>query len=341
MNAPRATQVLRVVGKVALGIGALTLVGGIGLAVFFRDGLRTLASFRQVDGYPLFVMHHYGDYHLRDFLKAGTGPSSSEYSAQETAFACTCFSTLNAQGELLLGRNFDWQNRATLLLFTHPRDGYASVSMVDLAYLGYRTRGPSLLERARLWSTPYWPFDGLNEQGLAVGMMAVPSAQPSQDPQKVTVGSLLAMRLVLDYARNVDEALSLLGNYNIDFRGGPPLHYLIADRSGSSAILEFVEGRMNVLRNTDPWQVATNFTLSGTSFPLDRAPCWRYQKAYDALSGAAGRISEEEAMSILANVSQPNTMWSVVYSLSAGDIRCAMGRKYDQVKEFKLEMKGE
>ncbi len=329
------------IGRVALGIAILALVVGLGLAIFFGDELRTLASFRRVDDYPLYVMHYYGDYHLEGFRQERSDSSRSKRLTQAAAFACTCFSALDAQGELLFGRNFDWQNRATLLLFTHPRDGYASVSMVDLAYLGYRTRGPSLLESLKLGDAPYWPFDGLNEQGFAVGMMAVPSAQPSRDPQKRTIGSLLIMRLMLDYARNVDEALSLLGDYNIDFGGGPPLHYLIADRSGASAVVEFVDGKVSVLRNMDPWQVSTNFTLSGTSFPPDQAPCWRYQKAYDALSQAAGRISEEEAMSILADVSQSNTMWSVIYSMSTGDIRCAIGRKYDQVKEFRLEMKGE
>jgi len=35
-------------------------------------------------------------------------------------------------GELkMFGRNFDWQHRSSLLLYTAPPGGYALVSMVD------------------------------------------------------------------------------------------------------------------------------------------------------------------------------------------------------------------
>ena len=37
---------------------------------------------------------------------------------------------------MFYGRNFDWEFSPALLLFTDPPDGYASVSMVDLTFLG-------------------------------------------------------------------------------------------------------------------------------------------------------------------------------------------------------------
>ncbi len=40
------------------------------------------------------------------------------------------------EGELL-GRNFDWNDHRSLLLFTDPPRRYASVSLVDISYLGY------------------------------------------------------------------------------------------------------------------------------------------------------------------------------------------------------------
>ena len=39
---------------------------------------------------------------------------------------------------MLLGRNFDWYEHPALILFTDPPDGYASVSMVDISYLGVK-----------------------------------------------------------------------------------------------------------------------------------------------------------------------------------------------------------
>jgi penicillin V acylase-like amidase (Ntn superfamily) len=77
--------------------------------------------------------------------------------------------------------------------------------------------------------------------GLAVGMMAVDEADSGADPAKATLGELEVIRLLLDRAANVGEALDLLESVNIDFSGGPPLHYFIADASGKSAVVEFVD----------------------------------------------------------------------------------------------------
>ena len=148
------------------------------------------------------------------------------------------------------GRNFDWDYSPALLLFTQPQDGYASVSMVDIAYLGFgdtRAHGLTelpLKERSALLDAPYLPFDGMNEHGLAIGMAAVSSGEMKSNPSKETIGSLMVIRNMLDYARNVDEAIAILGSYNIDFEGGPAIHYLIADPSGRAALVEFYQGKM-------------------------------------------------------------------------------------------------
>jgi hypothetical protein len=41
-------------------------------------------------------------------------------------------------------------------------------------------------------------------------------------------------------------------------------------------------------------------------------------------------------MELLAEVSQPNTQWSVVYAMSDVDVRVVMGRKYDKLHVFQL-----
>ncbi len=202
---------------------------------------RNLQAIECVDDHPLYVMHLYGDYGFKEFLKKGIQPgSSSSVSTPAAPWACTVFGALNAEGDKLLGRNFDWDNHPALLLFTDSPDGYASISMVDIFYLGFTGQGGiPIAERERLREAAYMPFDGMNEKGLAVGMMAVPSVKPDHDPGKVTLSSLNLIRLLLDYAQNLDEALALLQNYNVDFGGGPTIHYLIADKSGHSAIVEY------------------------------------------------------------------------------------------------------
>jgi hypothetical protein len=335
----------------ALILLSLLLVCGV-VAISVQDEARTVASLRKVDDYPLYVMHTYVDYRFDEFLEEGNQRASRQAMArvfqimrsyeqapsQERPFACTCFATKNGSDEVIFGRNFDWVNRPTLLLFTHPPDGYDAVSLVDISYLGFDGGQISWGDRLRLLDAPYLPFDGLNEAGLAVGMMAVPRARVPFDAQRMTLDSLQIIRLLLDHARTVEEAVALLQQYNIDWGGGPPLHYLVADASGASAVIEFVQGEMQVHRNEERWQLATNFVLSGTTPEARKTLCWRYARAEETLEGRAGDISQPEAMAILQDVSQPNTMWSVVYGLTTGDIAVTMGRHLDRVHEFKLDM---
>jgi predicted choloylglycine hydrolase len=317
---------------------AIIILGG--LTFSFRgqvDRWRTLNSLQKVDDYPLYVMTYYGDYGFKDFLQTGRRAELAQSAARQE-WACSVFSTLDKDGNPMLARNFDWHNRAALLLYTDPPDGYASVSLVDVQYLGFNKKEPSWSDRRGLVAAPYWPFDGMNEVGLAVGMMAVPYAQSSDDPEKVTLDSLQAIRLLLDYAQDVDQAIALLQNYNIDFGGGPPLHYLVADAAGSSAVIEFIDGQMVVLRPDKPWQVSTNFLISQEQPEGADSSCRRYNRATEILEQTEGNITPAEAMTLLENVSQGSTMWSVVYGLTTGDIQIAMGRQYSAVKKFKLEM---
>jgi penicillin V acylase-like amidase (Ntn superfamily) len=210
--------------------------------------------------------------------------------------------------------------------------------MVDISYLGFGTEAPSWADRQQLLKAAYWPFDGMNEHGLAVGMMAVPEARDDKEPGQVTISSLDAIRLVLDKAQTVDEALALVGAYHIDWDGGPALHYLLADATGDSAIIEYVDGEMSVLRNEEPWQAATNSVLTGHTPQSAKRLCRRYRTACQLLESTAGKLTQDRAMELLTKTSQRNTMWSVVYNLSDGSISVAMGRQYDSVYRFDLDM---
>ena len=322
------------------GVAALVFV----FVIVFRQELGSLASFRKVDDYPLYVMDLEGGYDLGDLLEeaARQGAEPLPAGGAHRGWACTVFAALGNEGERLLGRSFDWYNRPTLLLFSRPDDGgYVSASMVDLSYLGFDAEDPSWYQRLRLFDAPFLPFDGMNEAGLAVGMMAVSHAEPGHDPERITLGSLQIIRLLLDRATTVDEALNLMRNYNVTFLEGPPLHYLIADAGGRSAVVEYLEGGMSVLRSEGTWQVATNFLLSGLDPDEAGAQCPRYREAWRTLEAAEGSMSMPEAMGLLERVSQSHTMWSVVYGLKSGDVSVAVGRDYGQVYEFGLPAGGE
>jgi hypothetical protein len=303
------------------------------------DRIKTLRSLKKVDDFPLYTMRFYGDYDLPDYepnvklpenMQAGTASNSPQM------WACTCFSAKTKQEGQILGRNFDWRDHPALLLFTRPPGRYASVSMVDISYLGYSKSDDPGKNPGGLYRSPLLPFDGMNEEGLAIGMMALSSAQPPNDPQKQTVSSLMIIRLMLDHAKNVEEAIAIFENFNIDFRGGPPLHYLITDRSGRSVVVEFVDRKISLLPNANPWHVATNFLLTGLSPETSRSSCWRYKKAWQTLENQAAKFSQSSALALLEDVSQRNTIWSIVYDTSSLDLRVVMGKKYDRVHEFNL-----
>jgi hypothetical protein len=295
---------------------------------------RTLASFRQVDDYPLYVMTHYGASTPED-LAIETGRAADLHGD-----ACSTFTARTPEGDVIVGRNFDWIHRAALLLFTEPPDGPVTASMVDIAYLGYEDSVTEDADRSALLDAPRLPMDGMNEQGLAVTQMAIPDADQVPDPDRPTVGSLGIMRVVLDGAATVDEAIEVMGGYNVDFEGGPDLHYLVADASGASAVVEFVGGDLVVTRSDMPWQISTNFTLYGTEPEEWPRLCQRYATAQETLGAAGGELSVPAAMDLLASVSQAGgrsqTMWSVVYNLTAGSVDVVVGREYETVHSFAL-----
>jgi len=305
--------------------------------VTLSDDQRTLSSFKKVDDFPLYVMTYYGDYGFDDYLEQGLTSFELTRLSPTRAWACTTFYASSPDSDALLGRNFDWYDHPALLLFTDPPEAYASVTMVDLHYLGFSIdQEPTTPAMDTLLDAPYWAFDGMNEHGLAIGMMAVSQADPPLDPDKVTISSLEAIRLMLDYAKDVDEAIALLDQYNLDFIGGPPLHYLISDKNGNSTVVEFLNGEMISLENKDPWQVSTNFILSIEKPQGSNSSCWRYNQAYHDLQDADGNISSEEAMTILESVAQPNTLWSIVYNQENGQIDLAVGRDYRHIHQFNL-----
>ena len=306
--------------------------------------IETLNSLQKVDDHPLYVLQYKGPHRQPTVATPGVNEyqrSNFEFENPTPLWACSLFTALADPQRGVFGRNFDWEFSPALLLFTDPPDGYASVSMVDLAYFFDAPAVTQLMDldlndRSPLLNTPSMPFDGLNEKGLAIGMAAVPESPTPSDPNNKSVGSLGVIRMILDHAASVEEALTIMRSVNILWHGGPQLHYLIADASGEAALVEFVAGEMVVLYNTNPWHQATNFLLSNTSSSADGI-CNRYDAITESLQDKQGDLSLGEAMELLGDVSQSSTQWSVIYQLHTGQISLAMGRHYSEIHTFQLE----
>ena len=216
---------------------------------------------------------------------------------------------------------------------TSPEDGYKSVSMVDLGYFGYSLDNQPTLDPTGLDETPYMPFDGMNEKGLVVAMAAIPYADAPEFPDKASIGEIAVIRLLLDYAANVDAAVELLSEYNVEMTT-PPIHYLIADPSGESVIIEFLDGEMKQYWSNES-QIMTNFLVTGVSLPED-SPCQRYDSVYSGMVNNEETMSVEYAFTLLETSSQSNTIWSTVYDMESLTVHVAMGRDYSDIYSFEL-----
>jgi len=312
-----------------------------------EDQIATLSSLKKVDVYPLYTMRYYGAYSQSSSSKDNplyaTNLPKSDLNPFSSPWACSLFTSLASTDNMLYGRNFDWEYSPALLLFTDPPDGYGSVSMVDIAYLGFGgDRATTLLdlpldERRSLLNAPFWPFDGMNERGLVVGMAAVPESEMPYDQDKESIGSLGVIRQMLDHAANVDEAVAILQSYNVDMGGGPPIHYLIADSSGRAVLVEFYEGEMVVISNETDYHLATNF-LRASVGESAAGQCQRYDELSQRLAETEGRMTARDGMNLLEEVSQGGTQWSVVYEIGSGNVNVVMGREYDDAHVLHLRL---
>jgi len=341
----------------AIIISLILIIAGVLVGLFWNE-IRTLSSLKKIDDYGMFRMTYYGDYGFSEFLKVGA-ESDDDIEAFVTkrllkglpiqldpvAGGCTAFVVKNEQGEIVFGRNFDFGYAPSMQLYTNPDDGYASVSTVNLSFAGYSEedlpKGLSLDSFMAL-AAPFLPFDGMNEKGVAIALLAVPDADPEQDASKVTLNTTTSIRLVLDYAADVDEAVALLEKYNIYFSGDVECHFLIADVSGRSVIVEYYDGAMQVVETEKDYQIASNFiAYNGVNIGEGYTEFERYDDVESAILAGGGVLSEDQSVDLLAEIGimdgdTDKLQWSVVYNLTTGKGRIFAHRNTDDVMDFQL-----
>jgi hypothetical protein len=329
-----AILVLATLGLVSVGVwpsrsgDALTGDSPTGGALT-REQQRSLDTLRVIDpGHPLLAMTLYAPY---DALRPVAVPPRTG-----APLACSLFVAAKGPRGPLFGRNFDWVANPAMVLTT--RD---SISLVDISYLGITradagrvTTDPAL--RRKLLNAAALPFDGMNRHGLAVGMAQIPGAAPPRTAGNPVVGSVRVLRLVLDQARTVDEAIAVFGRYNVEFEPGEPaLHYLIADATGRSAAVEFVDGRVRVIPGAGDWHDMVNFVLSGAGEDVRRADD-RYSAIAERMRTTGGSLDPDQAMDLLSKVAQTHTRWSAVYELEHRIVHVTLDRQYAKRHTFRL-----
>ncbi len=339
-----------------IGIALLLIL--LAVTLLFLNELRSLMSLKKIDDYGMYQMTYYGDYGFEEFLEVGASSDADieafvtkrllkglPFDLGVTGDGCTDFVVKNEMGQTLYGRNFDFLYAPSLQLYTAPENGYASVSTVNLAFAGYSEDSlPDgfLINKFLTLAAPFLPFDGMNEKGLAIALLAVPEAEPPYDSNRVTLNTTTAIRFVLDKAATVEEAIELLRSCNIYFSGGIECHYLIADKSGRSVIVEYYDNALQVVETADSYQIASNFiACHGVNIGEGYTEFERYDRVKAVIQEHHELLSEEEAISLLAEVGvrdgdMDKLQWSVLYNLTTGDGWLYPHRKADHILEFNL-----
>lgn len=339
--------------KILIGLVALVLVVVLAVLLMFQRELRTLGTLERVGDTSLFTMEYIGDYGFDDFLETGASsdPELINFIAGKLLkglpmefdlpdLGCSTFAVETPEGEHLFGRNFDMYYSPALFVRTAPDNGYKSISMVNLAYIGFgENKLPTNLANSFLTlAAPYVPLDGVNEKGVAVGVLLIDTEPTNQQSDKVDITTTTAIRMILDKATTVDEALALLSQYDMHASANSCYHFQIADATGKAVVVEYIGDEMNVIDSPR----ATNFLLTEGDWDFGGG-----QDRFDILEATMteknGIFTETEAMDLLESVSQKvkvdktsTTQWSCVYNQTNGTVNIAMGMDYDHIHTFSI-----
>lgn len=257
---------------------------------------------------------------LADGFLAG---NHGAFTMDTQAFGCSTLSVQNSEGSYFFGRNFDWNACNALVLISYPQNGYASVSTVNMDFIrqGAGMAGSLLSDDMMVIAALYAPLDGMNEKGLCVAVnMIQDSATISQNTGKTDLTTTTVIRLLLNQAATVEEALELLSKYDLHDSMNYMVHFAIADADGNSVAVEYIDNEMVVTET----HVLTNFYLAegdkqgiGTSQSRER-----FDILTETLTGKPS-MTLAEVRDALDSVSKDNfgefesTEWSIVFDQSA------------------------
>lgn len=390
-----------VLGAVCVILG-LVLILGITVVAVWHNELATLASFEQLrarddahlDG-SVYYMEVKGGFYLDEFVEQGGVSNDSDLidfitsnitkglidmNISESEIACSAFTATTADGDRVFGRNYDFDKTNTCIVMTEANEGrHASFSTVDLQFLGIDMDADvtGLMDKITCLAAPYAPLDGVNDAGVSCGIFMSYQGEETvatdQQTEKPDFTSTTLLRLILDYADNVDEAVEIASAYDMHDSAVTSFHYMVADASGKSAILEWVAGtdltdndgaaRQLVVTYNDndahigeaeavaDYQWITNFILQPDYYGEGehKPGVDRYERIGEELAKTNGVVADEQAaMDILAIVGRRTwdnddnngcTVHSVVYNLTDKTVMWVPNEHYSDetaVFEFRL-----
>ena len=385
--------------KILIGIFAtvlaVVLVLGVTVYAIWHNEISAIASMKLVrerndthlDG-AVYTMNVKGDFYLDEFVKQGGVKSDSELiefitsnitkglidmGISDPEIACSSFTAKTKDGDVLFGRNYDFSKTNTCIVFTEKNEGrHSAISTVDLQFLGIDVNKnvEGLMDKITCLAAAYAPLDGINDAGVSCGIYMTyqggeETVATDQNTDKPDFTSTTLLRLILDYADNVEEAVEIASAYDLHDSAKTSYHYMVADASGKSVILEWVNGtdatdndgskrELKVTYNDNDahigdmeaatdYQVITNFVIQPGYYDgspaEDKKGYDRYERIYEELNKTNGIVEDEKsAMDILGIVGRRSwknddgngcTVHSVVYNLTDKTMMWIPNENYD------------
>ena len=328
----RAGKTLLVLAGSILAILAVLLLAA---GLIFRRELSIASTVKQINfTRPAYFMEVTGDYHFQEFLEKGGASSDGEVSAflskkiakglagvpvEAHGTGCSALSAKSTDGEHFWGRNYDWTGSVPIILRHVPKEGYASLSTCDFQNI---TGNPEVLpegmaNRILAIAALYVPLDGVNAAGLCVADLQVnEGGMPDPDTEKPDLTVTTAIRLLLDKAATVEEAVALLRQYDIHPSGGVSHHLAISDAAGATVAVEFTEdGEEGV--TVIPAVAVTNFNLAnGDTAAGGESAQTRYKRLQEIYLEKNGVLTRDELLDALSEVSQTEGTWTTQWSMA-------------------------
>ena len=293
------------------------------------DGLMAKGGFEKADDMVGYII---------EFLSKGHYKPEVETSKEP--YGCSALTVKTPDGSVMMGRNFDFPSAIGVIMHCIPDKGYETITTFNVEFyqFGEEFKPEGFKNQYMCLAGLFVALDGINEKGLAIAdLMAGDSIETHQRTSKPDLTTTAAISYMLKNAANVDEALKLLEGIDMHSDIGTAHHYAMADISGRSVVVEYVDNKMVV---TESPAVANHYLCEqklnvGLTEGDDR-----YDRLCQRFDQTQGVMSEKQLTDAIATVSQPQrkgflgTAWTMVMDLSHPSVTYYSLRHFDKPFHF-------
>ena len=263
-------------------------------------------------------------------------------------FSCSSF-CLKTNGQVVMGKSYDWSTNSGVLL-TNLRGSRVSIPVGNQPTFSWMAKYGSITFNQY---GQFMPNGGMNEAGLAVEVLWLDDTEYLTLAGQKPVNELQWVQYMLDNCATVDEVVAEASTICI-MPLFAKLHYFVADSSGNSAVVEFINGAAVVHHGSElTCKAITNDTYSNSktyfdgqspvSIKMHNASLNRFSRIAKGLSesGSSGD-AVAAGFKILGEVWVKDwTKWNIVYNLTERTISfksdIAKAIKRVDMREFNFE----